>query len=95
MMKMFKVEMENYAEVVEVITNDFDTALEELVAGVDDVTANGHIYDMTTGEVLVQIANGEVVYIASDILNEMIAAIGEENPELAMFMALMALVMDL
>lgn len=95
MMKMFKVEMENYAEVVEVITNNFDAALDELVAGVEDVTANGHIYDMTTGEVLVQIANGEVVYIAPGTLNEMIAAIGEESPEIAMLMALMALVMDL
>lgn len=88
---MFKIEFENWMMIHEAITNDFGTALEDLAVAIDDETANGHIIDAETGEVLVQITEGNVVYIAHDVLMEMIGAIGEEDPEIAMAMTLMAM----
>ena len=88
---MFKIEFENWMMTHEAITNDFGTALEDLAVAIDDETADGHIIDAETGEVLVQVAKGDVVYIAHDVLMEMIAAIGEVDPEVAMAMTLMAM----
>ena len=88
---MFKIEFENWMMIHEAITNDFGTALEDLAVAIDDETANGHIINAETGEVLVQVAKGDVVYIAHDVLMEMIAAIGEVDPEVAMAMPLMAM----
>lgn len=91
MEKMFKIEMENWMMVHEAVTNDFDTALEDLAVGFEDKTANGHIIDMETGEVLVQVANGDVVYIAPDVVVEMLGAIAEEDPALAMALTVFGL----
>ena len=88
---MFKIEFENWMMIHEAITNDFGTALEDLAVAIDDETANGHIINAETGEVLVQVAKGDVVYIAHDVLMEMIAVIGEADPEIAMAMTLMAM----
>lgn len=88
---MFKIEFENWMMTHEAITNDFGTALEDLAVAIDDETADGHIIDAETGEVLVQVAKGDVVYIAHDVLMEMIAVIGEADPEIAMAMTLMAM----
>lgn len=88
---MFKIEFENWMMTHEAITNDFGTALEDLAVAIDDETADGHIIDAETGEVLVQVAKGDVVYIAHDVLMEMIAVIGEVDPEVAMAMTLMAM----
>ena len=65
---MFKIEMENWLMVHEAITNDFVTALDDLAVAIDDESANGHIIDLETGEVLVQISEGNVVYIAPVVL---------------------------
>ena len=92
---MFKIEMENWMMIHEAMTNDFEVAFEDLAVGFDDKTANGHILDMETGEVLVQVANGEVVYIAPHIVDKMIAEIGEVDPELAMALTFMRIIVAL
>jgi hypothetical protein len=85
---MFKIEMENWLMVHEAITNDFVTALDDLAVAIDDESANGHIIDLETGEVLVQISEGNVVYIAPAVLAEMVEAIAEDDPFLAMMMTI-------
>ena len=85
---MFKIEMENWLMVHEAITNDFVTALDDLAVAIDDESANGHIIDLETGEVLVQISEGNVVYIAPVVLAEMVEAIAEDDPFLAMMMTI-------
>jgi hypothetical protein len=85
---MFKIEMENWLMVHEAITNDFETALDDLAVAIDDESANGHIIDLETGEVLVQISEGNVVYIAPVVLAEMVEAIAEDDPFLAMMMTI-------
>lgn len=85
---MFKIEMENWLMVHEAITDDFVTALDDLAVAIDDESANGHIIDLETGEVLVQISEGNVVYIAPVVLAEMVEAIAEDDPFLAMMMTI-------
>jgi hypothetical protein len=89
---MFKIEFENWMMIHEAVTNDFDTALEDLAVCFEDETASGHIIDMETGEVLVQVAEGNVVYIAPDLVVEMLDAIAEEDPGMAMVLALMGMI---
>ena len=85
---MFKIEFENWLMVHEAITDDFVTALDDLAVAIDDESANGHIIDLETGEVLVQISEGNVVYIAPVVLAEMVEAIAEDDPFLAMMMTI-------
>lgn len=75
---MFKIEFENWMMIHEAITNDFDTALEDLAVCFEDETACGHIIDMETGEVLVHIECGEVVYISLEVKLAMLQAIFDE-----------------
>ena len=75
---MFKIEFENWMMIHEAMTNDFATALDDLAVCFEDETACGHIIDMATGEVLVQVAEGEVVYIAEHVYIAMLEAIAEE-----------------
>lgn len=89
---MFKIEMENWMMVHEAMTNDFDTALEDIAVGFGDETADGHIIDMETGEVLVQVAKGDVVYIAPHVIEAMLDAIAEVDPEMAFALALMGMI---
>ena len=91
---MFKIEMENWLMVHEAITNDFVTALDDLAVAIDDESANGHIIDLETGEVLVQISEGNVVYIAPVVLAEMVEAIAEDDPFLAMMMMTIAMMIE-
>lgn len=75
---MFKIEMENWMMIHEAITNDFATALDDLAIALDDETACGHIIDMETGEVLVHIECGEVVYISLEVKLAMLQAVFDE-----------------
>ena len=75
---MFKIEMENWMMIHEAITNDFATALDDLAIALDDETACGYIIDMETGEVLVHIECGEVVYISLEVKLAMLQAVFDE-----------------
>ena len=70
-------------------TGDLMMAIEELAEFLGDTTANGHIMDMETGEVLETLTCGEVVYISPDTQVDMLQALMKTEPEAARLLALL------
>lgn len=59
-------------------------AMTILHPAIDNPKVSGRAEDMETGEVLVIVENGNVVYIAPETRNEMLDAIFEADPMLAL-----------
>jgi hypothetical protein len=86
---MFKMEMKNEMVERKIFTGDLMMAIEELSEFLGDTTANGHIMDMETGEVLETLTCGEVVYISPDTQVDMLQALMKAEPEAACLLALL------
>ena len=59
-----------------------------LFPAIGNANVSGRAEDMETGEVLVIVENGNVTYIAPETLTEMLDAIFEEDPMLALSLAI-------
>ena len=87
---MFKITMNGAVESL-AVTASFDDALVALFPAVGHPKMSGNITDCETGEVLIIVENGEVPYIAPETFIQMLDSIYEEEPEMALAMALMSL----
>ena len=83
---MLKVVMNGAIDSVSTVPG-LPEAMEILHPAVDNANVSGRAEDMETGEVLVIVENGNVVYIAPKTLTEMLDTIFEEDPMLALGLA--------
>ena len=83
---MLKVVMNGAIDSVSTVPG-LPEAMEILHPAVDNTNVSGRAEDMETGEVLVIVENGNVVYIAPETLTEMLDTIFEEDPMLALGLA--------
>ncbi|MBQ8792761.1 MAG: hypothetical protein IJZ62_04030 [Clostridia bacterium] len=85
---MYKVELKNEMVERKMLVGDLMMAIEELAEYIGDTTANGHIMDMETGEVLETLSCGEVVYISHETQIDMLQALSQAEPEVACLLAM-------
>lgn len=83
---MLKVVMNGAIESLSTVPG-LPEAMEILHPAIDNPKASGRVEDMETGEVLVIVENGNVTYIAPETMTEMLDAIFEEDPMLALGLA--------
>ena len=84
---MLKVVMNGAIESLSTVPG-LPEAMEILLPAIDNANVSGRAEDMETGEVLVIVENGYVTYIAPDTLTEMLDAIFEKDPMLALSLAI-------
>ena len=84
---MLKVVMNGAIDSVSTVSG-LPEAMEILHPAVDNANVSGRVEDMETGEVLVIVENGNVVYITPETLTEMLDTIFEEDPMLALSLML-------
>ena len=83
---MLKVVMNGAIDSLSTVS-DLDEAMTILFPALNNPNVSGRVEDMETGEVLVIVENGNVTYIAPETLTEMLDAIFEEDPMLALGLA--------
>ena len=71
---MFKGIMKSEAVQRMVESTNRDDVMDVLVPGLDDPTANGHIEDCGTGEVLILLEAGNITYMAPCMITEALDA---------------------
>ena len=84
---MLKVVMNGAIESLSTVPG-LDGAMTILHPAVNNPKVSGRVEDMETGEVLVIVENGNVVYIAPDTMTEMLDAIFEADPMLGLGLAI-------
>ena len=84
---MLKVVMNGAIDSLSPVAN-LPEATSVLFPAIGNANVSGRIEDMETGEVLVIVENGNVVYIAPDTLTEMLDTIFEKDPMLALSLAI-------
>lgn len=92
---MFKgiMKSETVQRVVE--STNRDDVMDVLVPGLDDPTANGHIEDCETGEVLILLEAGNITHMAPCMITEALDAAFEVDPEFGLAMALLGMMAGL
>ena len=83
---MLKVIMNGAIDSMSTVSN-MDEASAILFPAIDNPDVSGHISNAETGEALVIVENGNVTYIAPDTMIEMLDAIFEADPMLALSLA--------
>ena len=83
---MLKVVMNGAIDSLSVVS-DLDEAMTILFPALNNSDVSGHIVDAETGEALVIVENGNVIYIAPETMTDMLDAIFEADPMLALGLA--------
>ena len=83
---MLKVVMNGAIDSMSTVSN-MDEAMAILFPALDNPDVSGHIINAETGEALVIVENGNVTYIATDTMTEMLDSIFEKEPMLALGLA--------
>lgn len=83
---MLKVVMNGAIDSMSTVSN-MDEAMAILFPALDNPDVSGHIANAETGEALVIVENGNVTYIAPDAMIEMLDDIFEDDPKLALALA--------
>ena len=83
---MLKVVMNGAIDSMSTVSN-MDEATAILFPALNNPDVSGHIANAETGEALIIVENGNVVYIAPETLTEMLDTIFEEDPKLALALA--------
>lgn len=91
---MFKVMMNGAIDCLST-SHSLDDALAIMMPGLNNPDVSGHISDCETGEVLVILENGELPYLAPDLIVSMLDSIFEEDPEAAIALAMMGMMAGL
>ena len=84
---MLKVVMNGAIDSLSAVS-DLDEAMTILFPALNNPDVSGHIVDAETGEALVIVENGNVVYIAPETMTDMLDDIFEVDPMLGIGMAL-------
>ena len=84
---MLKVVMNGAIDSLSTVS-DLHEATTILFPAIGNANVSGRAEDMETGEVLVIVENGNVTYIAPETLTEMLDAIFEADPMLALSLAI-------
>ena len=84
---MLKVVMNGAIDSLSTVS-DLPEATTILFPAIGNANVSGRAEDMAPGEVLVIVENGNVTYIAPETLTEMLDAIFEEDPILALSLAI-------
>lgn len=85
---MFKVTMINEAMDASVVVNEVKSAWELIAPVMPTKDANIHIEDTETGEVIFLFQEGEIKHMEPTALTGFLDMVYDEDPMLAMFMAL-------
>ena len=83
---MLKVVMNGAIDSMSTVSN-MDEATTILSPALNNPDVSGHIANAETGEALVIVKNGNVVYIAPETMIEMLDGILEKDPKLALALA--------
>ena len=83
---MLKVVMNGAIDSLSTV-HSLDEAMTILFPALNNPDVSGHIVDAETGEALVIVENGNVSYIAPETMTEMLDAIFEADPMLALGLA--------
>ena len=83
---MLKVVMNGAVDLLSTVP-DLDEAMTILFPALNNPNVSGHIVNAETGEALVIVENGNVTYIAPETMIEMLDAIFEADPMLALGLA--------
>ena len=83
---MLKVVMNGAIDSLSTVPS-LDEAMIVLFPALDNPDVSGHIVDAETGEALVIVENGNVVYIAPETMTDMLDDIFEADPMLALGLA--------
>ena len=83
---MLKVVMNGAIDSMSTVSN-MDEAMAILFPALNNPDVSGHISNAETGEALVIVENGNVIYIAPDTMIEMLDSIFEKEPMLALGLA--------
>ena len=84
---MLKVAMNGAIDSLSTVSN-LDEAMTILFPALNNPNVSGHIVNAETGEALVIVENGNVVYIAPETMTDMLDAIFEADPMLGIGMAI-------
>ena len=84
---MLKVVMNGAIDSMSTVSN-MDEAMTILFPALNNSDVSGHIVNAETGEALVIVESGNVTYIAPDTMVEMLDAIFEKEPMLALGLAI-------
>ena len=83
---MLKVVMNGAIDSMYTVSN-MDEATAILFTALNNSDVSGHIANAETGEALIIVENGNVTYIAPETMTEMLDTIFEEDPMLALGLA--------
>ena len=83
---MLKVVMNGAVDLLSTVP-DLDEAMVILFPALNNPDVSGNIVDAETGEALVIVENGDVVYIAPETMTKMLDDIFEADPMLALDLA--------
>ena len=84
---MLKVVMNGAIDSLSAVS-DLDEAMTILFPALNNPDVSGHIVDAETGEALVIVENGNVIYIAPETMTDMLDDIFKADPMLGIGMAL-------
>ena len=84
---MLKIAMNGAIDSTSTVSN-MDEAMTILFPALNNSDVSGHIVNAETGEALVIVESGNVTYIAPDTMVEMLDAIFEKEPMLALGLAI-------
>lgn len=84
---MLKIAMNGAIDSMSTVSN-MDEAMTILFPALNNSDVSGHIVNAETGEALVIVESGNVTYIAPDTMVEMLDAIFEKEPMLALGLAI-------
>ena len=83
---MLKVVMNGAIDSLSTVRS-LDEAMVILFPALNNPDVSGHIVDAETGEALVIVENGNVIYIAPETMTKMLDDIFEKDPKLALALA--------
>ena len=83
---MLKVVMNGAIDSLSIVSN-MDEAMIVLFPALDNPNVSGNIVNAETGEALVIVENGNVIYIAPETMTDMLDDIFETDPMLALGLA--------
>ena len=84
---MLKVVMNGAIDSLSAVS-DLDEAITILFPALNNPDMSGHIVDAETGEALVIVENGNVIYIAPETMTDMLDVIFEADPMQALDLAI-------